>query len=98
MDTTPTATPTPTAYAPISCEFHDLLEALATRGTVVPIVFRDGAGVLQARTARIADVYSRGGEEFLRMGTGEAIRLDRLAAVDGALLADHAADAAWCAA
>jgi len=89
---------THTSYVPISCEFHDLLETLATQGTAVPIFFRDPAGVLQSRTSRITDVYSRGGEEFLSMATGEAIRLDRLAAVNGQLLADYAADAAWCAA
>src|ERR1700741_2653220 len=44
-----TANPSP--YQPISCEFHDLLEALATTQEVAQISFRDGDGTAQRRGA-----------------------------------------------
>ncbi len=85
-------------YVPISCQFHDQLEILATYGTAVPIFFRDRDGVLQARNSSITDVFSRDGAEFLSMATGESIRLDQLAAVNGKQLASFPAESAWCAA
>jgi Rho-binding antiterminator len=75
-----------TSYHPISCDYHDLLETLATVGRPAEVSFRDGEGVLQARRTAITDVYSRGGAEYLVLGTGETVRLDRLIALDGALM------------
>ncbi len=81
-------TANPSKYCPISCEFHDLLEAIATARKPAQIRFRDGDGVVQSREATITDVFSREGSEYLSMSTGETVRLDQLLAVDAYKLAD----------
>jgi Rho-binding antiterminator len=81
-------TPAP-QYNPISCEFHDLLEALATTRKPAQILVRDEEGVERSLHAVIVDVYAREGSEYLSLDNGETIRLDRLVAVDGARLADY---------
>jgi Rho-binding antiterminator len=73
-------------YHPISCDFHDLLEALATAREPARVRFRDGDGALQHRSAAITDVFSRDGAEYLVIGTGEILRLDQLVAVDDTTL------------
>jgi len=82
-------TSTAAQYSPISCEFHDRLEDLATVRRPTQIHYRDADGLLQQRTATIADVYSRGGAEYLTLKTGETLRLDQLLEVDGEKLADY---------
>jgi Rho-binding antiterminator len=77
-----------TSYSPISCDFHDLLETLATTRQPVQIAFRDSAGRLQQRRATIADVYAKQGAEYLSIDSGETLRLDRLVTVDGTALAE----------
>ena len=76
-------------YSPISCDFHDILEAAATTGKVVHVRFLDEEGLVQHRSASIVDVFSREGAEYLSVSTGETLRLDRLIAVDRAKLADY---------
>lgn len=75
-------------YHPISCEFHDRLEDLATLRKTVRIRFKDASGTDQERDVRISDVFAHDGEEFLLLSTGEHVRLDWLVEVDGARLAD----------
>lgn len=78
-----------THYHPISCEFHDRLEDLATLRKRARIRFRDEGGSEQDRDTVITDVFAREGAEYLSMGTGETLRLDQLVEVDGARLADY---------
>jgi len=72
-----------TPYSPIDCSLHDRLESLATLGQECRITYQGSAGVDRELTERIADVFSRGGEEFLKTASGILIRLDRLRSVDG---------------
>lgn len=81
----------PATYTPINCEFHDLLEALATTHKPTEIGFLDAEGAEQHRTASIIDVYAHDGAEYLSLSTGETLRLDRLLKVDGENLADYQA-------
>lgn len=76
-------------YLPINCEFHDLLESLATTRKSAQIHFRDAEGVEQQRTAVVADVYVHNGAEYLLLSTDETLRLDQLVQVDGEKLADY---------
>lgn len=78
-----------TPYAPINCEFHDVLETTATRRSTASIRFMDEDGVQQQRNARIIALYANGGSEYAELDTGERIRLDRLVSVDGEVLADY---------
>ena len=81
-------TTNPPHYLPISCDFHDLLESFAMACKPAQIRFRDEEGVVQRRSATIADVFARDEAEYLAMSTGETVRLDRLLAVDDFKLTD----------
>ncbi len=70
-------------YRPIDCGLHDRLEAIATTGKVVEIVVRSGDGGPRRFEDRLVDVFARDGEEFVRTGGGELLRLDQLVSVDG---------------
>ncbi len=69
-------------YVPISCEFHDRLEDIATTRTLARISFLDATGVVSQCTTTIADVYARDGAEYLATDSGETFRLDRILEVD----------------
>lgn len=86
-----------TSYIPINCEFHDLLEMLATTRKVVRIVFRDAEGAGQVRIAKVVDVFSREGAEHLATSAGDLIRLDWLVEVAGVRLADFPTASKHCA-
>lgn len=80
-------------YRPIACGLHDRLEALATTGGVVRIVARAPDGARRTLEDRLVDVFARGGEEFVRTGRGQLIRLDRLGSVDGVAFGEAGANA-----
>ena len=75
-------------YSPISCEFHDRLEDLATRRVRTSVRYRNEDGELQQRDATITDVFNRAGAEYVSLNSGETVRLDRLVEVDGNRLGD----------
>ena len=79
----------PSGYTPISCEFHDLLEELASAGKLTRIRYRGDEGFQQHCDASIADVYSKAGAEYVLLSSGERVRLDRLEEVDGEKLSDY---------
>ncbi len=80
------------AYHPVSCEFHDVLEAAAMLRKPVPLVLREADGTSSTRTARITDVYAKDGADYLTLDSGETIRLDALAEVDGIPAAQGGSD------
>jgi Rho-binding antiterminator len=80
--------PNPSPYIPISCEFHDRLEDLATLHKPTRVRYFDNDGLQQQRDASITDVFARNGEEFISLSSGELVRLDHLVEVDGVSLAD----------
>ena len=86
-------TTNPSRYIPINCDFHDLLESLATTRKRVQIGFHDAEGEVQHRTAIITDVFARKEAEYLSMSTGETLRLDWLLNVDGTNFSDYCAQA-----
>jgi len=67
-------------YKPVSCDWHDELEAAAMHKTEV-ILEVDTDGTRGTQRGRISDVFSREGEEFARLENGDGtaeIRLDRI--------------------
>ncbi|WP_313342227.1 hypothetical protein [Stenotrophomonas sp.] len=72
-------------YVPINCEFHDVLEATATVGRRVVIVFDTGAGQHETVSARIADLQARDAVEYMQLDNGRLLRLDAIVSVDGVL-------------
>jgi len=69
------------AYVPINCEFHDVLEATATLRRIVTIRYRDEDGALRSVDARIVDFHAKDGVETLHLDDGTVIRLDRIVSV-----------------
>lgn len=65
-------------YKPIDCGFHDHLEAAASTRERVTLEYLNSSGEPQTSIATIDDIESSGGEEFLRLSSGETIRLDRV--------------------
>ena len=67
-------------YEPVSCDYHDELEAAAMHRTPVELEF-DLDGVAQQQRGTVGDVYTADGAEFVRFDsdTGSLeIRLDRI--------------------
>src|SRR3954452_22071053 len=72
-------------YEPVSCDYHDELEAAAMHKQQVELEF-DLEGVTQRETGTIADVYTAEGAEFVKFvaGTGPIdIRLDHIISMKG---------------
>ena len=70
-------------YEPISCDYHDQLEAAAMHKTPVELEF-DLNGVAQKERGRVEDVYTTGGAEFIRFSSDSGsleIRLDHIIAL-----------------
>ena len=70
-------------YRPIDCGFYDRIEQAAVRGTEIPLAYLNPDGAEVGTRARVADVYSRAGAEYLRLDSGAEVRLDRVLALDG---------------
>lgn len=73
-------------YAPVDCDFHDRLEALATTRRRVHITSRNEEGREQESSEGvIVDIYTTPAkEEFLRLDDDTSIRLDRILTVRSA--------------
>ena len=70
-------------YQPIDCDYYDEIESWSIAKAVCDIEYTDAVGQAAFVTSRIADVFARDGAEFLRIDTGELIRLDRLLSING---------------
>lgn len=67
-------------YQPVSCDYHDQLEAAAMHKSTVEIEF-DLEGVTQKERGRVEDVYTANGAEFIRFASDSGsleIRLDHI--------------------
>jgi Rho-binding antiterminator len=67
-------------YEPVSCDYHDQLEAAAMHKKRVELEF-ELEGVMQREQGTIADVYTREGAEFVKFqaaGGQIDIRLDHI--------------------
>ncbi len=70
-------------YVPISCAYYDELTLLVMRQTNCTVEYFDTAETPMTVVGKIKDVFSRTGEEFLLLSTGQQIRLDKLISVNG---------------
>jgi len=72
------------AYQPISCDYYDILEALAVRRVTTIVEYFSQEGNLQEVSGvKIVNLYTREKEEFMELDNGTVIRLDRLKTVNG---------------
>lgn len=66
------------AYIPVSCDFHDQLEALATLRQPCRILYRNAVDETAEIQGRIVDIYAANRADFLKLEDGTEIRLDRI--------------------
>lgn len=67
-------------YEPVSCDYHDELEAAAVTRKDVELEF-DAQGVRQRERGKISDVYTDDGAEFVKLEAGNGtvrVRLDEI--------------------
>jgi Rho-binding antiterminator len=67
-------------YEPVSCDYHDQLEAAAMHRKMVELEF-ELDGVPQQEKGRVEDVYTAEGAEFVRFASASGsleIRLDHI--------------------
>ncbi len=76
-------------YTPINCDLYDELEILAMRRQKTEIVYSVDGEETVLQDALIKNVYSREKVEYLKLESGEEIRLDSLQKVDGKLFKGH---------
>ncbi|QDL11709.1 hypothetical protein DP113_30980 [Brasilonema octagenarum UFV-E1] len=76
-------------YIPVSCDFHDELEALATLRQECRIVYSDAANELVEVQGRIIDVYAANKADFIKLKDGTEIRLDRIVSVNEKQLSSY---------
>ncbi|MEI2577698.1 hypothetical protein [Scytonema sp. PRP1] len=77
------------AYIPVSCDFHDELEALATLRQKCRIVYSNAANELVEVQGLIVDVYAANKADFLKLKDGTEIRLDRIVSVNDKQLSSY---------
>jgi Rho-binding antiterminator len=70
-------------YLPISCDFYDILEALAVRQVKTTVEFMDGEKSVTLKEVIITDLQTRDKEEFMYLDNDQVIRLDQLVTVNG---------------
>jgi Rho-binding antiterminator len=70
-------------YRPVDCDVHDKLESLATLKQPAEIIYDDRSGSRKTACDLIVDVYTEGDAEWLRLESGQVIRLDQVRSVDG---------------
>ena len=76
-------------YQPISCNFYDELEALATLKKRSLIRYLSIEGNHIEVEAIIVDLYTKNKEEFMQLDNGLILRLDQLVEVDGKALQNY---------
>lgn len=76
-------------YQPISCSQYDELELLAMRKTVCQIEYMDIENKASTIQDYIATLRTEKKEEFLVLGTGQEIRLDKIITINGIPIKDH---------
>jgi transcriptional antiterminator Rof (Rho-off) len=69
------------AYQPVDCGFYDELGLRMLRGRPSTLVVEHG-GDAETITGVIEDVFTEGEAEYVRLGDGRRIRLDRIRQVD----------------
>lgn len=70
-------------YQPIDCEFHDLLEASATKRHRASFELRSSDGSVQVVQGRIVDLHAHAGIEYMQLDSGVQVRMDDIVSIDG---------------
>ena len=76
-------------YIPISCNFYDELEALATLKKSCAIEYKDEKGENKSVEAVIIDFFIQDKVEYLLLDNDQSIRLDQLISANGKQLTSY---------
>jgi len=79
-----------TDYKPIDCNYYDELEAAATLRKRVLLQYFSELRELTIDSVVIDTFFMRDGAEFMRLKTGEEIRLDHIIRIDDKLSPTYA--------
>jgi Rho-binding antiterminator len=77
-------------YRPINCDYYDVILEKATIKSYCKIQYFSELHEFITTNAVIKDVFTKSGEEFMLLATGEVIRLDRLVSINGELTPHYA--------
>lgn len=72
-----------TPYHPVSCQWYDVLEALATKHEHVKVLYKASGGQPSLAEGRISTFFIVDKAEYLRLDNGTEIRLDCILEVNG---------------
>lgn len=75
-------------YTPISCDFYDELEAMATNKTVAHIHYFNTGGQKKCAEAAILNFKIKDHVEYMILSNDHYIRLDQVISVNDLFLAD----------
>lgn len=74
------------AYTPVSCDFHDELEAIATLRQTCRIVYRTETSATAEVSGQIVDVYAADHADYVKLEDKTVIRLDKIISVNDKLV------------
>ena len=83
-------------YHPVACDFYDILQETATRRLYAKIQYYTEIHEFLTVSAVIKDIYTKDGEEFIELNTGETIRLDRIVRINDHLAPGQNVDDFTC--
>lgn len=70
------------SYTPVSCDFQDELEAIATLHQTCRIVYHTEAGAISEIEGKIVDIYASNHADYVKLADDTVIRLDQIISVD----------------
>lgn len=69
-------------YKPVACDIYEAMESFAVKHQTCRIKFTNEQNTIETQGCRIVDVFSKDGEEFIRLDDDRAIRLDHIIATE----------------
>ena len=83
-------------YHPVACSFYDVLQEAVTRRLYSKIQYYTEIHEFLTVSAVIKNLYTKNGEEFVQLNTGETIRLDRIVRINDTLAPGQNVDDFTC--
>lgn len=70
-------------YQPIDCGVYDEIEVLAMQKKPCEIEFRQEDLTVRSITTEVLDVYSKDHAEWVKLASGDVVRLDQIVRLNG---------------
>lgn len=84
------------AYRSVTASFYDVLQEAATRRIYSKIQYYSEIREFLTVYAVIKDMFTKNGEEYVRLNTGETIRLDQIVRINDTLAPGQNVDDFTC--